>query len=65
MRPNEFMRFIVSGEFLPATVINFLVKYMPSRLKMFLHFRRYNLTMKDLNRPDMIGFERAYLKSTR
>ncbi|MDR2659515.1 MAG: FkbM family methyltransferase [Spirochaetaceae bacterium] len=38
------------------------MKYLPFPIKMRLYFSRYDLTMKELNRPDMKGFERKYLK---
>ncbi|MDR2796478.1 MAG: FkbM family methyltransferase [Spirochaetaceae bacterium] len=63
MKLSEFMRFLVSGSFLPATVISFLMKHLPFSVKMFLYSIRYNLIMKEINRPDMKGFERTYLKS--
>jgi FkbM family methyltransferase len=63
MKLTEFMRFIVSGGFLPSPVVQFFKKCLPFPVEMFFYSRYYNLTVKSLDRPGMTGFERTYLKS--
>jgi FkbM family methyltransferase len=54
---------MTGGGFLPAPVRCFVTRRLPFPIKMFFYSIRYNLMVKDINRPDMQGFERTYLKS--
>jgi FkbM family methyltransferase len=62
MKLARILHFLMRGQFLPAPALNFIMEHLPFPIKMFLYFSRYDLTMKELNRPDMKGFERKYLK---